>query len=90
MDEDAVRLAEAQGFKEHRPIDRVEARDVRADDMDDLSLGIVPEILEAGIVFLEITQGGDVVGQGVQPNINHVFGVFQNLNAPIEGGAGNA
>ena len=64
--------------------------DVGADDVDNFTFRILPILLKLAVILLKIAKGGDVVGQGVEPNINHMARGFLNGDAPIKGGAGNA
>ena len=49
-----------------------------------------PILAEELVVFRGIAQGGDVVGERVDPDIDDVLGIEGHLDAPIEGGAGDA
>ena len=68
----------------------MEAGDIRADNVNDFSLGVVPEILEPRIVFLKIAKAGDVIGQSIEPNIDHVLGVLHHRDPPGKGSSRNA
>ena len=63
----------------------MEADDFLANDVD---AGPVLVILVVAVVF--IAQRGDIVGQGVQPDIDHVLAVKVHGDAPCKAGAGNA
>jgi hypothetical protein len=82
MREDAPRRLEPGGHQEGRPVDRVEAQDVLADEVD---VGRPP--LRESIGIIRIARRGDVVGQRVQPDIHHMRRVARHGHAPAEGGA---
>ena len=42
------------------------------------------------VSFVAIAQCADIVGQRIDPDVNHVVGVKCDRNAPLERGAGNA
>jgi hypothetical protein len=68
----------------------VESGDVSADNVNDLGFWVVPELLELGIVFLEISESGNIVRKSVEPDIDNVALCFFDRNTPIEGGSGDA
>jgi len=37
-----------------------------------------------------VADGGDVIDEGIEPNVHHVPGLDRKGNAPVEGGPGNA
>ncbi len=69
--------------QECRPINRVEAHDILADDMQ--VGGPIPAKHRA--FRIGIADRGDVVGQSVDPHIHHVLGIDWDLHAPVERGA---
>ena len=77
--------------QEDRPIDGVEAQNVLTDDVN-VSRPIFFEVL--ALLFKALVgvkaNGGNVVGQRVKPNVNHVLVVKVNGNTPLKGGTGNA
>ena len=64
--------------------------DISTDDVNDLGFWVIPELLELGIVFLEISESGNIVCEGVEPDIDNVAFCFFYWDAPIEGGSGDA
>ena len=82
---DLFRQRQLGGHQERRPIDRVEANDVLADQMDvgGPVFGIV-----AGRVG--IADRGHVGGQRVDPDVHHMIGRAGNLDPPVEAGARDA
>src|ERR1700722_16455687 len=67
-----------------RPVHRVKADDVLADDMH-IGRPVVP----VRIALVRKADAGDVVGQGIDPNIHDVLGGARYLDAPIERGSRN-
>ena len=67
------------------PDDGVEADDLLADDMDS-----GPVLLIIVVAVIEVAEGGDVVGQGIHPHIDHMARVEVHGHAPGEAGAGDA
>ena len=76
---DAARQRQAGGHQEGRPVDRMEAHDVLADDMQ------VGGPVGRALALLRKAGGGQVVGQGVDPHIHDVLLVAGHGNAPVEG-----
>ena len=68
----------------------MEPGDIGTDDVNDLSFWVIPEFLELGIVFLKISESGNIVRKSIEPNINDVAFCFFDWNTPIEGGSGDA
>ena len=68
------------------PDHRVEARDVFADNVHVRW----PEFLVETVVVRAPAEGGDIVGEGVEPDVDDVLFVDRHRNAPVEGGAGDA
>ena len=79
---------QVQGHEEDGPVDGVEPDDVLADEVQ---VG-GPELLKllGGLLPAVVADAGDVVGQGVQPDVHHVLGVELHRDAPLEAGAGHA
>ena len=69
--------------QKRRPIDRVEAHDVLADDVQ-RRRPIALELFARGV---GIADAGDVIGERVDPHIHDVLVVARHLDAPVEGGA---
>ena len=81
--EDAARHLDPGRHQERRPVDRVEAHDVLADDVQ---VGR-PVALELVAVGVGKAGRGDVVGQRVDPDIHDVLVIAGHPHAPVEGGA---
>ena len=81
--EDAARHGNACRHQEGRPVHGVEAHDVLADHVQ-VGRPIAAEFLAVGIGKID---GGDVVGERVNPHIHHVPGIARHLDAPVEGRA---
>ena len=81
--EDAPRHRDAGRHQEGRPVDRVEAHDVLADDVQ-VGRPVAPEFRAVGVGKAD---AGDVVGQRVDPDIHDVLGIAGHPDAPVEGGA---
>ena len=78
--ENAPRHIDAGRHQERRPIDRVEAHDVLADDMQ---IGR-PVALEFFAVGVGKARRGDVIRQRVDPHIHDVLVVAGHADAPVE------
>ncbi|OPZ80094.1 MAG: hypothetical protein BWY75_03875 [bacterium ADurb.Bin425] len=65
--------------QEGYPVDRVELGDVFADEME-VCRPVLLEVLAVG----EITRPGDVIGEGIHPNINDLVVIAWNIDAPIK------
>ena len=68
----------------------MEPGDIGTDDVNDLRFWVIPKLLELGIVFLKISESGNVVCEGVEPDVDNVAFRFFYWDAPIEGGSGDA
>ena len=68
----------------------MESGNIGTDNVNNLGFWVIPELLELGIVFLEISESGNVVCESVEPDIDNVAFRFFYRNAPIEGGSGDA
>ena len=79
---DPLRQRQPGRHQEGRPVDRVEADDVLADEMH---VGRPERPARRGLV--REAAGGDVVVQRVQPDIHHVAGRVRHRDAPAEAGA---
>ena len=80
--EDALRRLEPGRPQERRPVDRVEAHDVLADDVQ-VRRPVAPERR----LLVGKADGGDVVGERVDPDVHDVLFVAGHLDAPVEGRA---
>ncbi len=76
---------EAGGHQERRPVDRVEFQDVFGHDVQ---VGR-PETLEYP-VFLQVVDSGEVIAQGVEPDIDGLVFVTRDRHTPLDRGAGDA
>ena len=78
----------AERHQEDRPVNRVEANDILADQVHVRR----PELLVVLIVVAVriVAAEGDIVGKRIQPNIDNMARVKVYRNAPAERGAGNA
>ncbi len=68
----------------------MESSDIGTDNVDDLGFWVIPELLELGIVFLKISESGNIVRKSIEPDINDMAFRFFDWNTPIEGGSGDA
>ena len=68
----------------------MESSDIGTDNVNNLGFWVIPELLELGIVFLKISESGNIVRKSIEPNINDMAFRFFDWNAPIEGGSGDA
>lgn len=86
---DLRRELEPRAHQKGGPINRMEAKDVLADDVYDLSLTLGPKpIVERGLAGLGgASKCGDVVREGVEPDIHHVLGIVRKGDAPIKAGS---
>ena len=75
-----------QGVEHDGPVDGVEAHDFLAHQMH---VG-GPVFLEQLVVIGAVAQGGDVIGQGVDPHIHGMLGVEVHGHAPLHAGAADA
>jgi hypothetical protein len=79
---DALRQGQPGRHQEGRPVDRVEAHDVLADDVD-----VGRPVSPARVPSSGKPVAGDIVGQRVDPDIHDVLRVAGHRHAPVEGGA---
>ena len=77
---------EVQGHEHGGPDDGVEPHNLLAHKVD---VG-GPVFLEVVVPPVAVPQGGDVVTEGVHPDIDHVLGVKLHRHPPGEAGAGDA
>ena len=63
----------------------MEAQDILADDMDIRR----PEGSEIPFRIIRIAESGDVVGKGVEPDVDDMPFIPRHRNPPGKGGAGN-
>ena len=73
------------GHQERGPVDAVEADDLLADEVQ---VG-GPEGFVLAVVGAAPAQGGDVVGQRIEPDVDDVLLVARHGDAPVEAGAGD-
>ena len=88
MAENLLRQRLAQRHQEDGPVDRVETDDILSDQVQVGGPQLL--ILLAAVSVRVIADTGDVVGQRVQPHIDHMPVVEIHGNAPLEGGSGHA
>ncbi len=81
---DALLHRNARRHQEGRPVHRVKADDVLADDVH-----IGRPVAPVRIAFIGKADAGDVVGQGVEPDIHDMLGIVRDLDAPVECGPRN-
>ena len=68
----------------------MESGNIGTDNVNNLGFWVIPELLELGIVFLKISESGNIVRKSVKPDIDDVAFGFFDRDAPIEGGSGDA
>ena len=73
-----------KSHQQTRPNDGVEPEDIFADQLN-VGGPISPSVLLVGVI-----QGGDIIAQGVHPNVNGVGRIVGHLYAPFESWAGNS
>ncbi len=81
-----MRHRNARSHQKRRPVDAMEAADLLADEVH---IG-GPELREPGLVrriIRPVSKRGHVVGQRVEPDVNHMLLVAGNRNAPRKTGA---
>ena len=77
------------GQQERGPVDAVEADDLFADEME-IGGPVFFELLLVGGVITAVADGGHVVGEGVEPDVDNVLFVTRDRDAPLEAGARDA
>lgn len=75
---------QVESEQEGRPVDTMEAHDIFTDDMK--VSGPATSGLTTGCPW--VTGGGDVANEGVKPDIDGLFGVTGDGDAPSQTGAG--
>ena len=85
MADDVLWQRQAEGVKHDWPVDGVETNDFLTNHVD---IGW-PELLEKTVIITAVTEGRNIVGQGVDPDVNHVLRIVWYLDPPVEGGPGN-
>jgi len=80
--EHALRRLQPSAHQKGRPVDGVKAQDVLADHV---KIGR-PQLRVVRRSDIGIADGGDVVGEGVEPHVHHVLLVPGHRNAPGETG----
>ena len=76
----------AQGHEDDGPVNRVEAHDILADDVQ---RGGPVTVIKGTAAVGMIAEAGDVVAQGVQPDVSDVARVEFHRDPPGEGGTGH-
>ena len=91
MDEDLVRLREADGVEHPRPEKAVEADDVFPNEVVALRPGILPVVREVlPVLRAPVLERGEVADRGVHPHVEVLVGVAGNLEAEVRRRAGDA
>jgi hypothetical protein len=86
--DDLRREGKAGRHQERRPEDGVEAEDVLADEVGDTALvARGPVARDEGLVAAPEAEGGEVVRQGVEPDVDDVPRVARERNPPLDGRA---
>ena len=78
---------QAGGEQECGPVDAVEADDLFADEVE-VGGPVLFELGLLGGVVAAVADGGHVVGEGVEPDVDDVFFVAGDGDAPFEAGCG--
>ena len=88
MAEDLLRQRQVEGHQENGPVDRMEADDILPDEVQVRRpvIGKARLRIPVGVV----ADAGDVVRQGIEPDVNDVLVVEIHRDAPFEGRAGDA
>ena len=76
----------AQAHEHGRPDDGVEADDLLAHDVH----AGPPALFVIAVAVVAVAQCGNIVGEGVDPDIDHMTGVEVHGHAPAEAGPGDA
>ena len=84
--EHALGQRQVQCHQHGRPQDGVEAQDLLAHHVQVCR----PELIVVMVGFVAVAQCGDIVAQGVHPDVHGVLGVKRHRNAPLDRGTGNA
>ena len=79
---------QVESHQENGPVNGVETDDVLSDQVQIRRPVLLEEI--AGFSVAVVSDSGDIVGQGVQPHVNHMLRVKVHRNSPLEGGTGHA
>src|SRR6202011_5190117 len=79
----APRHFHARREQESRPIDGVEAHNVLSDHVQ-VGRPVAPEFWALDV---RIANGGDVIGERIDPHVHDVLRVGWHFDAPVEGGA---
>ncbi len=83
MRPDGRRQRQAGREQERRPEHGVEAQDVLADEVDALGARVVPEPAVVRVVGRAEAEGGDVVGERVEPDVDDVARVPRKRDPPL-------
>ncbi len=81
MDEDARRQGDPRREEQRRPVDGMKALDVFADDMSPMRILHPEALIERAIA--SIVERGDVVAQGIKPDVHDLLRVAGHGDAPI-------
>ena len=88
MAEHLLGQGEVQGHQEDGPVNGVEPDDVFADQVEIRRPVFLKQVRTLPVTV--VADPGDVVGQRVQPYVDHVAGIKIHRNPPFEGGPGYA
>src|SRR5207253_2158980 len=79
---DPLWQGQSGGHQERRPIDAVEAHNLFADHVHS-----GPEFFVFTGVGLTVSQCSNVIGERIEPDINHMLGIVRDRDAPRKGAA---
>ena len=74
-----------RGHQKRGPVDAVEAHDLLADHVH-VGGPVLARTSWLSVVGA-VAERGDVIGQRIEPDINHMLGIVGHRNAPVERGA---
>ena len=86
MTEDLLRQRKIQRHQKNRPVNGMKTDDVLSDQMQ-VRRPVMAELFRAFPAAL-IPNPGDVIGQSVQPDIDHMLRIKVHRNPPLKGGSG--
>src|SRR5437660_5950563 len=89
MRRNGLRQRQTRGQKKRRPVNAVKPNDLLADKVQ-VSRPVLFKLLLFSRIVGAIANGGHVVGQSIQPDINDMLPVAGNRNPPLETGARDA
>ena len=89
MSEYLLRQGLTQRHQENRPVNRMETDNVLSDQMQ-VCGPVLSYTARCCLPSAVIADTGDIVGQRIQPYINHMLGIKVYRDAPVKGGSGYA